>query len=170
MVRQAQPADLPEVLAAYEIGRETMRQNHNPTQWGDVYPPKELLVEDIRLGRLWVVEQGGTLCGAFAFFTEPDPFYATIENGAWLNDEPYVTIHRLTSNGKAKGIVAAATAFAAAQGVPNVRIDTHADNHIMQHTLEKLGYKPCGTVYVADHLSDHSPRIGYQLICADNPQ
>jgi hypothetical protein len=29
-----------------------------------------------------------------------DPTYAVIENGNWLNDEPYGVIHRIASNGR----------------------------------------------------------------------
>ena len=33
--------------------------------------------------------------GVFALFDGAEPTYAHIEEGEWLNDEPYVTIHRL---------------------------------------------------------------------------
>lgn len=39
----------------------------------------------------------------------------------------------------------------------NLRIDTHDDNRIMQHILEKTGYVKCGRIYV----EDGSPRIAY---------
>jgi RimJ/RimL family protein N-acetyltransferase len=42
--------------------------------------------------------------------------------------------------------------------IPNIRIDTHRDNAIMQHLLEKNGFVKCGIIYV----EDGSPRIAYQ--------
>lgn len=40
----------------------------------------------------------------------------------------------------------------------NLKIDTHEDNKIMQHLLEKYGFLKCGTIW----LEDGSPRIAYQ--------
>ena len=31
----------------------------------------------------------------------------------------------------------------------NIRIDTHKDNHIMQHNLSKYGFTYCGIIYIA---------------------
>ena len=45
------------------------------------------------------------------------------------------------------------------QGLP-VRADTHADNKIMQHILEKNGFTKCGIIHVADG----TPRIAYQRL------
>ena len=44
--------------------------------------------------------------------------------------------------------------------IPHLRIDTHEDNKVMQHVLEKYGFVRCGIVYV----SDGSPRIAYELL------
>ena len=39
-----------------------------------------------------------------------------------------------------------------------LRADTHADNKVMQHLLEKHGFVRCGIIYV----SNGTPRIAYQ--------
>lgn len=41
--------------------------------------------------------------GVFALFDGAEPTYAHIEEGEWLNDEPYVTIHRLAGDGRVHG-------------------------------------------------------------------
>ena len=41
---------------------------------------------------------------------------------------------------------------------PNLRIDTHEDNRIMQHLLEKNGFIYCGEITVEDGTS----RMAYQ--------
>ena len=75
-----------------------MADSGNPTQWGDSYPPQEMLEEDIDSNRLFVYTVNGRLEAVFAFILGPDPTYAKIEDGQWLNDEvPYGTIHRLAS-------------------------------------------------------------------------
>ena len=82
-----------------------MADSGNPTQWGQNFPPQELIEEDIDTNRLFVYLHNGALEGAFAFILGPDPTYAKIEDGQWLNDTlPYGTIHRLASAGKRPGV------------------------------------------------------------------
>ena len=45
------------------------------------------------------------------------------------------------------------------------RADTHADNKIMQHLLEKNGFTRCGVIHVADG----SPRFAYQKLAPTQP-
>jgi hypothetical protein len=43
---------------------------------------------------------------------------------------------------------------------PNIRIDTHRDNKIMRHLVEKHGFAYCGIIY----LDNGDERLAYQLI------
>ena len=54
MIRAAREQDLPRIMAIYDAARRYMRQNGNPTQWGDNYPPESMLRQDIACGRLFV--------------------------------------------------------------------------------------------------------------------
>ena len=47
MIRAARKQDLPRIMAIYDAARRYMRQNGNPTQWGDNYPPESMLRQDI---------------------------------------------------------------------------------------------------------------------------
>ena len=108
MFRGAVRGDLPQILQIYAHAREAMAASGNPTQWGDNFPPQELLEEDIDSNRLFVYVVNGQLLGVFAFILGADPTYQVIEDGAWLNDTlPYGTIHRLASSGKSKGVASA---------------------------------------------------------------
>ena len=40
----------------------------------------------------------------------------------------------------------------------NIRIDTHRDNHIMQHNILKYGFRYCGII----HLASGDERLAYQ--------
>jgi RimJ/RimL family protein N-acetyltransferase len=40
----------------------------------------------------------------------------------------------------------------------NIRIDTHRDNHIMQHVIQKHGFTYCGIIY----LLSGDERLAYQ--------
>lgn len=48
-------------------------------------------------------------------FLGEDESYRVIEDGAWHLDQPYGTIHRLASNGKARGVSRACFDFCTAQ-------------------------------------------------------
>ena len=101
MFRGARRADLDAILKIYARARQAMADSGNPTQWGDHFPPQELLEEDIDSNRLFLYLVNGELEGVFAFILGPDPTYARIEDGKWLNDTlPYGTIHRLASAGR----------------------------------------------------------------------
>jgi hypothetical protein len=43
---------------------------------------------------------------------------------------------------------------------PNIRIDTHRDNKIMQHNILKEGFSYCGIIY----LESGDERLAYQKI------
>ncbi len=156
-IRKAVPADLENILQIYAHAREQMKKNGNPTQWGDHRPALQVIEQDIALGNSYVLEENEQICGVFVLIMGPDPTYATIYQSSWLNDEPYGTIHRLASGGSKKGVFSACLKFCEQQ-IPNIRIDTHRDNLIMQHLLERAGYVRCGIIRV----DDGTERIAYQ--------
>ena len=86
-----------------------------------------------------------------------DPTYALLEDGQWLNDRPYGTIHRIASDGSCKGIFDAALEFSKGM-INNIRIDTHEANSIMLTLMESRGLKRCGIIYK----EDGTKRIVYQ--------
>lgn len=154
-IRRGKSADLTDILNIYAIARAYMQENGNPHQWGDGYPAAELLREDIRNGNLYVVTDEGVIRGVFCFAIGDDPTYAYIE-GSWGNGEPYGVIHRIASDGSG-GIFRACLSFCLGK-ISHLRIDTHHDNRIMQHVVEKHGFQRRGIIYVADG----SPRIAYE--------
>jgi len=157
MFRGAVRGDLPQILKIYAHARAVMKASGNPTQWGDDFPPQELLEEDIDSNRLFLYVVNGQIEAVFAFILGADPTYAAIEDGQWLDDTlPYGTVHRLASAGKHKGVGKAVLDWSM-EHCQSLRADTHADNKIMQHLLEKNGFTRCGVIHVADG----SPRFAY---------
>lgn len=144
------------ILSIYAYAREQMKKNGNGAQWGDSRPPRPVIECDIQKGTGYVIEQEGAIVGVFAFLLGEDPTYREIE-GKWLNDEPYGTIHRVASSGAVRGVLRTCLEFCELQ-IGNVRVDTHENNAIMRHLLEKLGYQRCGIIICADGTS----RIAYQ--------
>lgn len=159
MIRTAEISDLSEILAIYASAREFMRKSGNPGQWGDSHPPREMLEDDIAKKRLYIIESGtGDALGCFALIGGDDPTYAVIEGGAWSSDAPYGTIHRIASNGRARGVFAECVAFAR-EKYDYLRVDTHRANIPMQRAIAAQGFKYCGIIYV----EDGSPRLAYDL-------
>lgn len=74
-------------------------QTGNPTQWGRSYPSPELIRSDIAQGICRVLSDEAGIHGVFALLDTPEPTYSRIE-GAWRNDAPYLTIHRLAGDGR----------------------------------------------------------------------
>ena len=156
-VRAAEPEQLDAIMALYDTARETIRATGNLVQWINGYPSRELVTEDIRKGYCFVCMDGEQLAGVFALIPGEDPTYAVIKDGAWLNDEPYATIHRIGSSGICRGVLARCVEWSF-QKYGNLRIDTHADNVVMRRLLPRLGFRRCGIIYI----EDGSPRIAYQ--------
>lgn len=157
VIRKAEPADLETILSIYAQARKFMAENGNPNQWGKTNPPQSQLTEDIGNGMLYVIESDG-IHGVFFFCAGEDPTYRRIYEGSWMRDTPYGVIHRIAGDGSG-GIVGAAVNFAKQQ-IQHLRIDTHEDNKVMQHVLEKHGFSRRGIIYIADG----SPRIAYEMI------
>lgn len=49
--------DLPKILDIYSVARKYMKENENETQWGENYPPKEMLIKDIKNKMLYVIKK-----------------------------------------------------------------------------------------------------------------
>lgn len=105
--RRATMADLPIMLEIYRHARELMAANGNPTQWGSTFPREEVVREDIEMQRTILlvdtVDGKERVLAQFALCLGIDPTYVNID-GAWLDDDPYVTIHRIASSGLGKGV------------------------------------------------------------------
>lgn len=157
-IRKGTNADINEIMFCYDKARQFMRYAGNQSQWINGYPSRELVIDDIAKGNNYVgYDNEGEIVMAFAFILGEDPTYSVIEEGEWLNNLPYGTIHRLGSNGKHCGMFEICVNFCMS-AIKNIRLDTHTDNIIMQKAAEKLDFKRCGIIYCADG----SPRIVYQ--------
>lgn len=165
-IRKSVKEDIPRVLELYADARRRMRESGNPTQWGDVWPPDDMIREDCSPeGHGYVIADGERICGVFAFYLGEDETYREID-GAWLNNEPYGAIHRIASDGVTRGILRTAVEWSS-QFTDNLRMDTHADNRAMQGALIAAGFRRCGTIRVfPDGLRDDisSERVAFQKI------
>jgi len=164
IIRKTRPEDLEAVMQIYKDGQIQMRESGNLEQWGDVHPPRALIENDIQIGKSYVCENignisnvsdtngndGSNLLAVFYFSIEEDPTYQKID-GKWLNNEPYGVVHRIARkrDASAKGSGAFCINWCYEQ-YSNIRIDTHKDNTPMLVLLERLGFKRCGIIWIAN--------------------
>ncbi len=162
-VRKAVIRDISEIMEIYARAREFMAAHGNPNQWGPTnWPPRDLVLEDIRTGRSYLCEHEGRIAGVFFFDHGKDiePTYRVIESGDWIGNDEYGVVHRIASDGSIKGVGKFCINWAYEQ-CGHLRMDTHGDNTIMQNLLEGLGFQKCGIIYVVE---DDYPRYAYEKI------
>ena len=162
-IRKAKMEEIDTLMNIYSIAREFMIKTNNPNQWGKTNPTIEMVKNDILNGNSYVLCNDSKIEAVFALIFGKDPTYSVIENGNWLNDNEYVTIHRIASKGNIHGVFNFVINYCKKFNL-DIRIDTHNDNLVMQGLIEKNGFKKCGIIY----LKNGSPRIAYQLVNEKN--
>jgi hypothetical protein len=157
--RQTQTEDIPTIEEIYSHARTVMAATGNPHQWVDGHPQQSLLVDDIQKQISYVGVIDDRIEAVFVLLREGDSDYDRIFDGQWLNDDPYLALHRLASAGNIPGLTRAIFDWCA-KICPNIRIDTHRDNRVMQHVLAKNGFAYCGLIY----LKSGAERLAYQRV------
>jgi len=166
-IRKTTYEDIPSLLDIFANAREIQKATGNAGQWKEGHPSKETIKKDIQEGHSYVcvVDEGdqveypaGTIAATVVIMEKIEPTYEYIE-GEWLNDQPYITIHRIATSGKVKG----AGLFIMEEAIntyDNIRIDTTRRNKPMLGLIEKFGFTYCGIIYV----EDGTERLAYQLV------
>ena len=144
------PEDVPAIMTLVEAAVRRLAAM-GVDQWQDGYPTAEIILADIARGESFVMIEDKSVVATAVISFAGEPTYTTIE-GEWKNSNPYAVIHRLAvrnsarGNGYAKAIFDYAEQLCAERGVSDIRVDTHADNRIMQRLLDGLGYSYCGVI------------------------
>lgn len=155
----AHEKDLESIENIYEIARDFMKASGNETQWNNNYPDINTIKEDIENNSLFIItDEEEVIHAVFFFMIGDEPCYEEIK-GEWLSGSEYGVIHRVASDGKIPGIIDKVVAFCEKQ-ISHLRIDTHENNKVMQHLLERNGFKKCGII----HVEDGSERLAYEKI------
>lgn len=152
------PEDGEGIMDVFTAAKAIMRQSGNMLQWGEGYPSLEVVQSDIEKDGSYVIVEEGRIVAYFAYLPSPEPTYSKIYGGKWMDDiKPYHVIHRIASMHDVHGIFKNIMDFCFSLE-SNIRIDTHKDNHIMQHCIEKFGFSYCGIILLASG----DERLAYQ--------
>ena len=159
-IRKATYDDIPELMQLFERAKAIMRASGNMSQWGSGYPSPEVVRSDIERGVCYVASKATDreIEATMALLPGPDPTYSVIEDGNWLNDNPYYVIHRIAVAAPGRGYARRLLDWAF-ERTGTIRIDTHRDNAIMHHILRSYGFCHCGVIYLANG----DPRDAYQM-------
>lgn len=162
MIRLATKDDLKDILFIYAKARKFMEATGNPDQWGKNRPTYESIITDIELKRMYTIMKHEKMLGVFSIYEYLDGKVRDVDydniQGEWLNDKPYVAIHKIASSGYEGGIFEKALEFAKSKS-DNIRIDTHKYNRIMQMHIKRSGFRYTGIVYIDGKLE----RLAYHL-------
>lgn len=133
-------------------------------QWQDGYPNYDSILVDVKNKESFVIKENDEVIATCMVSIQKEPTYKNIYEGKWLNQDPYLVIHRVAVREDMKGKqVASFMINQAIQMYPdlhNVRMDTHHDNISMQRLLEKNDFKYCGIIY----LVSGDPRKAFQKV------
>lgn len=156
-VLKADIADLDTIMEVYSHARKFMAEVGNASQWGNGYPKRDLIEQDIKKENFYICKNEGRISAVFCFFVGEEPSYKEIFGGNWLNNDKYGVIHRIAVIEHKKGIASFCIQWCLEQ-FPNIKIDTHKDNIPMQKTILKNGFQYCGIIKKADGTT----RLAYQ--------
>ena len=154
-IRHATLNDIDDIMAVLAVAREKMRRSGNLTSGLMATPPSKP-----SLPTSSATEDCGYIVAYFAFLPSPEPTYASIYDGEWLDDTlPYHVVHRMGSLDTVHGIFNDVVDYCFSC-VTNLRIDTHRDNKIMRNLLLEHGFHYCGIIY----LQGGDERLAYQRL------
>lgn len=162
--RPTLPDDLERICTIIRQAQAQMRLRGS-RQWQNGYPAAAHITDDIDRGYGHVLcTHTGLVVAYGAVVFDGEPAYAEID-GTWLDQAPYVVLHRLAVAQEVKG-QGIATEFmrrtmtlARERGTGSFRIDTNFDNRCMLRLLAKFGFVRCGEIHYAG-----DPRIAFQKI------
>ena len=148
------------IMSVMAAAKQIMRQSGNMQQWDEGYPSEAVIRADMEKAGGYVIEDEERVTGYFAFLPSPEPTYARIYEGEWLDDvRPYHVVHRIASYPEVHGVFSSIMDFCFRHD-SNIRIDTHRANTIMQHNVMKHGFSYCGIIYLASG----DERLAYQRL------
>lgn len=157
----AERRHVPRIMELIEQARAFLK-NSGVDQWQDGYPDQACIEKDIENGTGYLCLCREVIVGYLCVDFNGEPAYEGI-SGAWLDDRPYVVVHRMALDGAVRGRGLASRVFRLVEdmsrrrNVYSFRIDTDAANAVMKHLLQKNGFRYCGIIRF-----QNSEKIAYQ--------
>ena len=160
--------DLYKLMDIYDLARVRMVNEGNLTQWDNREVFKTEIIDYINKKILYKVIENDEIVGYFAYIYDIEHAYDVID-GKWLNQDKYITIHKIASKYNNKGIGGFIIKYVIDrcknEGIYNIKIDTHKNNLSMNKFLTNKGFINCGVISLTlDFNDEYSLRNAYQLV------
>lgn len=160
-LRKAKPGEAKLCYQCIEDAR-AYHQSMGFVQWHPGYPTLQTILDDITENIGYVFVNNQEIVGYCCIIIGDEPAYREIE-GAWKTDRTYAVVHRMAfhQNTRGRGLSAQAVdlikKFCLSNGICAIRVDTQDENKIMQHILDREGFKYCGLIQF-----DGGPKLAYE--------
>lgn len=166
-LRRTYMRDLPAINRIIEDAKNALKTAGSP-QWQDGHPDRRTIINDITHHLSWALVVDEQVVGVATLVPGPEKSYQQLQGGAWSDDDnPYLTIHRVTIGNQARGQHLSTFLFSnlltigQERGYTNFRLDTHRLNKAMQAIAQKFSFQYRGTVNVTDQIDPE--RLAYEL-------
>lgn len=163
-IRLAFPNEVDAIMQVIEDAKKCLA-DAGSNQWQNGYPNADVIIDDIISGQAYVALEEGELLAYAAVTKSPEEAYEAIYEGNWqAGESEYLVFHRIAVAADVQGKGVAQTFLEGLiEGFDyldflDFRSDTHAENKVMQHIFEKLGFKQVGKVPV------DGERLAYQKL------
>ena len=148
-LRKANIKDLSNVIEVVKAAIEEMNKN-DILQWDDLYPNKDILMQDILKNQMFLGEIDSKIASIFVLNQEYDEEY---NNMNWqYKDMSFFIIHRLCVNPKFQNqrigtkTMLIIEKLLRSEGIETIRLDAFSLNPFALKMYEKLGYTKVGEV------------------------
>ena len=154
LLTSATLADCDWIVQQIDRCRQLMAK-HNSGQWQGKEPSIATIEKDIHHQHFYLLFEDEQPCGGAALVSH-EPAYDSLLEGQWLNQEPYIVIHRFfiapSFQGRhlSKVLLAQIERHILNHRIHNVRLDTHALNQPMRGLLARLHYPQVGKAWLAN--------------------
>lgn len=166
LIRKANINDLKEVIKIYDQAIEKFKQERT-FQWEKGFPPnEESFKNDLVNNEIYVATLDNDIVGVMTFLLNGEDDYLEID-GEWINEDKYLTIHRIAVSkeyyGKGIGykLIDFAKDYCIFNNYKSIRIDTHNKNFDMKRMLERNGFVYTGIIKLRNKSNDL--RDAYQI-------
>lgn len=158
IIRKANLNDLYAIKEVYNIAVKHMNEEGNINQWNDYDSFETGVKKYINDECFYIVLLENEIVGFFALIYGIDKTYNNIRYGEWLNNNEYVTIHKIAVKYYQKNIASFILNYIIneikSKNIKNIRIDTHKDNISMQTFLNKKEFIHCGEISITCNFND----------------
>ena len=131
-------------------------------QWHPDYPTLQTVLDDITQNNGYVFANEEGVVGYCCIIFGDESAYHEID-GAWKTDRLYAVVHRMAFNRNARGTGLSGEAtslikdLCLSEGIDAIRVDTQAENKVMQHILNREGFSYCGLIQFGG-----GPKLAYE--------